>query len=71
MHPPTPEAQPNFVILSDCLSTPVIHRSAPKSSSGKRRRPKGRKSNVILSPSAVLDADTNDAKHLADFIDMR
>ena len=63
----------NFNIFRDCLSGPLIARSAETpSKTQKRRKHKGRKHAEITPPSQALDAvgDTEDAEDLAEFIDV-
>ena len=68
-------ARNNYAILRDCLSEPIILKSAPASRSAKGRKPKGRKTslaNPVSDPPTSPSNDTSDdAADLADFIDVK
>ncbi|MCJ1458152.1 hypothetical protein MMC28_008523 [Mycoblastus sanguinarius] len=71
MLPLSDQAQTNYDILRDCLSEPIIQKSASKPSNSKRRKLKGRKHTIqeTLTPGGIPEAETNHAEDLADFID--
>lgn len=72
MPPLDHQAQKNRDILRDCLSEPILHKSAPKTSSVKQKKIRGRKTATITQTSDCPQrADTNIADDLADFIDVR
>jgi len=74
MQLPTNSAQANYTILRDCLSTPIIQRSAPKPSNAKRKRSKaGRKtahSSSSTTSTTMSEADANGAEHQTEFVEV-
>ena len=66
--------QANYETFRDCLSSPIIQRSASKPLKPAKRKLKGRKNAVNpidhASPNEVEQNNNTDAEDLADFIDV-
>ncbi|KAI4170657.1 MAG: hypothetical protein LQ346_008835 [Caloplaca aetnensis] len=62
----------NHALFRDCLSGPIVHRSAVgQAKSARKRKPKGRKTSIKLvkDEAGVEDPGERDAEELADFVD--
>lgn len=63
----------NHALFRDCLSGPIVHRSAVgQAKSARKRKPKGRKTSIKLvkDEAGVEDPGERDAEELADFVDV-
>lgn len=70
---PLDEAQNNLDLFHDCLSGPLVQRSAVDSAkTSQKRRSKGRKKSIkpVQNESVVNNSDPADAEDLAEFIDV-